>query len=111
MAGSAAYSPKMTPLEQLRTPDLSGGRFWWLWIIMVILVTARSPFHLRYLTLKLLLFRVKCLKACHLSLLHLQFAAQLLMLYAKWLKPLLHLRYLTLKRIIRRWAHGPHCNG
>ena len=59
-----------------------------------------SPLHLRYLALNLLLLRVKCLKACYLCALQTRYATQLIVLYAQWSKPLLHLRYLLLKRFI-----------
>ncbi|MGO8767093.1 MAG: hypothetical protein ACLQSR_18410 [Limisphaerales bacterium] len=59
-----------------------------------------SPFHHRYLARKLLLFRMQCFKACYLALLRIQYVAQLVVLYAKWSKPLLHLHYLLLKRFI-----------
>jgi len=63
-----------------------------------------SPTQSLYFAQKILLFRVQCLKVCHLSLLRLKYSASLFILYAKWSKPLLHLRYLLLKRfIVHKW--------
>ena len=63
-------------------------------------------FHGRYLALKLLLLRVHVLQTYYLGLLRLKYALQLFMLYAKWWKPLLHLRYLLFKRFISHKLKG-----
>ena len=79
----------------------------WLGAVFVVIFMWWRPwevpaFHGRYIALKLLLLRVQVLKACYLVLLRLKYASALLVLYAKWSKPFLHLRYLLFKRFIHK---------